>query len=202
MVKIKDFWNDESADSAIPLVIVLAVLSFGLLYIMFSITWEIPIQLMNDFIQDGSVTTQTAHYFELALNMWKCMPFFALIGLTFWCVERSKGGQIGIWTYFSYQTLMITGVLVSAYCVFAYGLSMDGITLTFDEVDFFTDVPEEWDTSRTRGIVISAMYYACLMPAYLTSILHMIHPIIIQKFNDRQVFQTSDPAADINFQQY
>ena len=199
---MKSLLADESADSAIPLVIVLAVLSFGLFYIIFSISFDVPIQSMNDLISEGMVTENTAHYFELCLNMWKTAPWFALIGLTLWCVERSKGGEIGIWTYFSYQSLMIIGIIISCFMVYCYGIAMDGITMAMDEVPMLTtDLAAGWDSSSARAIVIAAMYYVCLMPAYLTSILFMIHPIIIQKFMNQQVYRESD-ATDINFQQF
>lgn len=177
---MKRFIDNERADSMIILVIATALLFFGLFYIIISYTFNPTIEQLTGFIDAGTVTEDTATAFERAVNMVKMSPFFLIVGLVLYCYERGKGTDISAQTFFGYMFLMIIGLVISVYLVFGFGLSVDGITQGLDGT-MLTDVSEEWDTTGPRGTLITMLYYFCLLPGYLTSLLYMIHPIIKQK---------------------
>ncbi len=177
---MKSLIKDESADSMIIVVIATSILFFGLFYILLTYTFNIPIGAMNDLINCGVVTADTKSAYELCLNMWKASPFFMLLGLVLYCYERGKGTAVPAQTFFEYLFLMLIGLFASTYLVYAFGLSLDGITLNLDN-SILTDVGPEWDTVGERKTLIKMLYYFTFLPAFITSLLYMIHPILKQR---------------------
>lgn len=178
---MKSLIKDEKADSMAMLVIATSILAFGLFYVLFTYSLNIPIQEMNQMIVDGSISADTKYYYELALDMWKASPFFMVLGLIIFCYERSKGTDLSVQTYFEYMALMIILTIVSIYMVYAFGLSMDGITSNLD-VTILTDLSDTWSgTHEKREILVKILYYVCMMPGVLGICLYVFHPIIKQK---------------------
>lgn len=177
---MKSLLEDESADSMIIVVIATSLLFFGLFYILLTYTFNIPIGAMNDLINSGMVTADTKSAYELCLNMWRASPFFMLLGLVLYCYERGKGTAVPAQTFFEYLFLMLIGLFASTYLVYAFGLSLDGITLNLDN-SILTDVGPEWDTVGERTTLIKMLYYFTFLPAFITSLLYMIHPILKQR---------------------
>lgn len=177
---MKSLLKDESADSMIILIIATSILFFGLFYIILTYTFNIPIQAMNDMIEDGVVSLDTSNAYQLCLNMWKASPFFMLLGLVLYCYERGKGTEIPAQTFFEYLFLMIIGLFASTYLVYAFGLALDGITYNLDH-SILTDHGPEWDVTDDRSMLIRMMYYFTMLPAFITSILYMLHPILKQR---------------------
>lgn len=173
--------KDESADSMLPLTIALAVIVFGLMFILLSYTFNTPITEMNRLVDEGMVSSDTTESYNLMLNMWKASPFFMLIGLVLFCYERSKGTtELSSNTFFEYMFLMIISLVLSVYLVFGYGLALDSAIINLEQIPFFTNVSPEWDTSETRSLLVSLMYWGCMFPGFLGSILYMLHPILNQ----------------------
>jgi hypothetical protein len=183
MRSFNDFVSDEKADSMIAFVIVGGVLSFGLIFTLLSVTFNSPIQYMNTLIDTGGVSADTITHFETMLYMWGISPFFFLIGLIIFCYERSKGESVDSGTFFSYLMLMIIGLVMSAYLIWGFGCSVDQIISLFNENTFFTDYGAEFDVSGSNVIFRTLIYYICLMPGFITSILFMLFPILKQREN-------------------
>lgn len=153
---------------------------FGLTYSLLSYSLNPAILVMNDLIASGMVTTDTAGMYSLALNMWRAAPFFMILGLVLWCYERGKGTDLSPNKFFEYLALMTIGIYVSIYFIYLFGLSLDQITINMDQ-SILTDVSAGWDSSGLRGTISTLIYYFCLLPAFATSVLYMIHPILKQK---------------------
>ena len=164
----------------IILVIFASIGFFGLTYSLLSYSLNPAILVMNDLITSGIVTADTFRMYSLALDMWKAAPFFMLLGLVLWCYERGKGTDLSPWVFFEYLALMMVGVYASIYLIYVFGLSLDQITINLDQ-SILTDVSAEWDSSGPRGTIATLMYYLCLLPAFTTSVLYMIHPILKQR---------------------
>ncbi len=164
------------------LVIVISLFAFGIYFSMLSYSFNAPIQAMNDMISDGSVSLSTMNYFDLMLDMWRCSPFFMVIGLILWAFERSKGTNLPAQSFFQYQFMMMFGLLVSAYLVYGFGLAMDGITYSLDDTSL-VNVSALWDGSSSRNLYISIFYYTLMLPGLITSLLFMFHPIMEQREN-------------------
>lgn len=178
---MRSLWKDESADSMLPLVIAASVIVFGLMFVLLSYTFNTPIEEMNRMIDEGLVSSDTADSYSLMLNMWRASPFFMLIGLVLFCYERSKGTtELSSNTFFEYMFLMIISLVMSVYLVFGYGLALDSTVMNFEQIPFFTNIDSEWDTSGTRSLLISLMYWGCMFPGFLGSVLYMLHPILNQ----------------------
>lgn len=189
-MKLKSMGEDTTADSMIILVICTTVLAFGLMYTLLSFTYNPTIEAINGLIAQDMVTTDTTGYINLSLNMWKTSPFFVVIGLVLFCFERCKGTDLPVHVYFEYMALMLIGLYVSVYLIFSFGLSLDMITTNLD-ASILTDVSAEWDTSGPRGTISKMVYYFCLLPGFVTALLFMIHPILMQK-ETREVFSRGD----------
>lgn len=177
---MKSLIEDESADSMIIIIIATTILFFGLAYILLSYSLNTPIELMNSLISDGMVTAETSRMYDLTLDMWRASPFFVMLGLVLWCYERGKGTELSTTRYFEYLFLMIFGIYISIYLIYCFGLSMDGITANLD-ASLLTDVSADWDVASERGTLATIMYYFCLLPAFITSLLFIIHPILKQR---------------------
>ena len=177
---MKSLRNDESADSMIIVVIFASIGFFGLVYALLTHSLNPAIEVMNDLIDSGMVTADTDRMYTLALNMWKAAPFYMLLGLVLWAYERGKGTDLSPQVFFQYLALMVIGVYASIYLIYVFGLSLDQITINLDQ-SILTDVSADWDSSGPRGTIATLMYYLCLLPAFTTSILYMIHPILKQR---------------------
>jgi len=203
---MKDIFSDERADSMTMFVIAATVLVFGLAYTILTWTFDVPIQAINDLIASGSLTVDTSEHFETMLNLWQASPFFVLVGLVLWCFERSKGTDLSSGKFFEYLMLMVVSLIISAYMVFAYGLCIDGITSSLDTVTFFTSVSEIWDTSSSRSLCVSAIYWLCMLPGYLGVILFTLHPILKQLEGKTDFFGGSEESderiTDAEIQQF
>ena len=203
---MKDIFTNERADSMTIFVIAATVLVFGLAYTILTWTFDVPIVAINDLIASGSLTVDTTEHFETMLNLWQASPFFVLVGLILWCFERSKGTDLSSGKFFEYLMLMVVSLVISAYMVFAYGLCMDGITSGLDAVTFFTSVSDVWETSDARSLVISAMYWLCMLPGYLGVILFTLHPILKQLEGKTDLFggesSSDETITDSQIQQF
>ena len=163
------------------LVIVSSLFAFGMFYILFTYGMNIPIQIMNQMITDGTVSADTKYYYELCLNMWRASPFFLVVGLILFCYERGKGTDLEVQTYFEYMFLMIMTIIISTFLVYGFGLAVDGITSGLD-ISILTDVSETWgSTAVHRHLMVKMLYYFLMMPAVLGIVLYIFHPIIKQK---------------------
>ena len=176
---MKSLRNDESADSMIIVVIFASIGFFGLVYALLTHSLNPAIEVMNGLIDSGMVTADTDRMYTLALNMWRAAPFYMLLGLILWCYERGKGTDLSPQVFFRYLALMMIGVYTSIYLIYVFGISLDQITINLDQ-SILTDVSADWDSSGPRGTIATLMYYLCLLPAFITSILYMIHPILKQ----------------------
>ena len=196
---MKSLMKAENAGSMSILLIVSALFSFGMLFVLLSTTFNIPIEYMNNAILEGTISTDTKYYFNLCLDMWRASPFFLVIGLVLFCYERAKGTDLEVSTYFSYVFLMLITLIISTFLVYSFGLSVDGITSGLD-ISILTDVSETWgDTIEQRGLVVKMLYYFLMLPAVLGIILYVFHPIIKQK--EVTVFQRDeqDNQPEIGF---
>ena len=203
---MKDIFADETADSMTIFVIAATVLVFGLIYTILTWSFDVPIVAINDLIASGSLSVDTTGHFETMLNLWQASPFFVLVGLILWCFERSKGTDLSSGKFFEYLMLMVVSLVISAYMVFAYGLCMDGITSGLDAVTFFTSVSDVWETSDARSLVISAMYWLCMLPGYLGVILFTLHPILKQLEGKTSMFggesDSDERVTDAQIEQF
>lgn len=194
---MKSLIKDETADSMSMLVIVTSLFAFGMFYILFTYSLNVPIQTMNQMITDNMVSADTKYYYELSLNMWRASPFFMVLGLIMFCYERSKGTELSVQTYFEYMMLMIISIIVCTYLVYAFGLTLDGITSQLD-VSILTDVSETWSgTHAKRLILVKMMYYGCMMLEMIGTILYIMHPIIKQK--EITLFKRENEEEDTDF---
>jgi len=203
---MKDIFADETADSMTIFVIAATVLVFGLIYTILTWSFDVPIMAINDLIASGSLTVDTTEHFNTMLNLWQASPFFVLVGLVLWCFERSKGTDLSSGKFFEYLILMAVSLIISAYMVFAYGLCMDGITSSCDNIEFFTAVSAIWDTTSQRGLVVSAMYWLLMLPGYLGTILFTLHPILKQLEGKTSMFSdggdSDERIVDSQMQQF
>lgn len=177
---MKSLIKDESADSMIIVVIATSILAFGLFFILFSYTLNVPIGAMNDLIASGMITEDTSSAYELCLNLWRISPFFMLVGLVIYCYGNATGSGVSAQTFFEYLLLMMIGVFTSTYLVFSFGIALDGITINLDN-SMLTDVSAEWDSTGERNILITMLYYFTFLPAFITELLYILHPILKQR---------------------
>jgi hypothetical protein len=202
---MKDIFSDERADSMIVFVIAATVLVFGLIYTILTWSFDVPIMAINNLISSGSLTVDTTTHFETMLNLWKASPFFVLIGLVLWCFERSKGTDLSSGKFFEYLILMAVSLVISGYMVLGYGLAMDGITSSCDNIEFFTAVSAIWDTTSQRGLCVSCMYWMAMLPGYLGTILFTLHPILKQLEGKTSFFggssESDETITDYQMQQ-
>jgi len=186
--------TDETADSMLVFLIASSVLVFGIMFTILTYSFNAPIEAMNDLVGSGMLSLDTTENFTTMLNMWKASPFFMLIGLILFCYERSKGTtSLSSGIFFEYMFLMMISLVMSAYLVYGYGMALDAMTLNFEKIPFFTDVSPVWDTSAERSLVVSVLYYACMLPGFLGAILYMLHPILRQTENS---FLSSDNSDE------
>jgi hypothetical protein len=178
-----DFLNDEGADSMLAFVIVGGVLMFGLTYLLLSTAFIAPISLINIMIDNGQLSAATTEHIITMLNMWRASPLFFLIALILFGYERSKGESVDSGMFFSYQALMIITLLTSTYLTWGLGTSTDVICNAFESNVWFTDYGAEFDVSYARVICITLMYYCCMLPGFIGSILFMLFPILKQREN-------------------
>lgn len=190
---MKSLIKDESAGSMILIIIAVTILAFGLMSILLTYSLNAPIELMNAMISAGTVTAETSRMYDLTLDMWRASPFFVVLGLVLWCYERGKGTELSTTKYFEYLFLMLFGLYISIYLVYCFGLAVDGISLNLD-ASILTDVSDTWDTTSERGTVIKLMYYFCLLPSFITSLLFVIHPILKQR--ETKFVYDSEPDDD------
>jgi hypothetical protein len=171
---------------------------FGLMYVIFSHSFNVPIQGFNDFIAGGMVSQDTKDALEMAFDMWKASPFFVVIGLILYAFERSKGTVISAQLYLEYLFLMIIGIVFSTFLVYGLGIAMDSITAAMDATAI-VNVGEAWEVSSDRHFYIKLMYYILMLPAWLTSLLYMFFPIIQQRENTFFTMDDDEPdfAEDV-----
>jgi len=189
---MKDFRSDETAGSMVILTIGLAFLFFGLMYVVLSSSYNIPIQGFNDMINDDMVSQDTKDALEMMFDMWKASPFFVIIGLILYAFERSKGTDLPAQLYIEYLFLMIVGIFLSTFLVYAIGVTADAITSAMDATTI-VNVGEVWETSDLRHLCIKLMYYTLMLPAWLTSLLYMFFPIIQQRENTFFTMDDDEP---------
>lgn len=192
---MKDFKSNETAGSMLILTLGTAFFVFGLMYVIFSYSFNIPIQVFNDFVADGMISQDTKDALDMAFDMWKASPFFVVIGLVLYAFERSKGSEIPAQLYLEYLFLMIIGIISSTFLVYGLGIAMDAITSTMDATTI-VNVGEAWEMSSDRHFYIKLMYYILMLPAWLTSLLYMFFPIIQQREN---TFFTMDNDDEPDF---
>jgi hypothetical protein len=181
---MKSLCTDESADSMLVFLIASSVLVFGIMFTILTYSFNAPIEAMNDLVSNGMLSLDTTENFTTMLNMWKASPFFMLIGLILFCYERSKGTtSLSSGIFFEYMFLMMISLIISAYLVYGYGMALDSMTLQFEQIPFFTDISPVWDTTAERSLMVSVLYYSCMLPGFLGAILYMLHPILRQTEN-------------------
>lgn len=195
---MKCFKSNETAGSMMILTIGTAFFVFGLMYVIFSHSFNVPIQGFNDFIAGGMVSQDTKDALEMAFDMWKASPFFVVIGLILYAFERSKGTVISAQLYLEYLFLMIIGIVFSTFLVYGLGIAMDSITAAMDATAI-VNVGEAWEGSSDRHFYIKLMYYILMLPAWLTSLLYMFFPIIQQRENTFFTMDDDEPdfAEDV-----
>lgn len=160
------------------------MLFFGITYIAIGYTFNVPIQCLNNYVDDGMISAQTMDHFKDALNLWKAMPIFFLIGLTLWCIERVKGEPVAPSTYFEYMILMLVSVTMSCYFVMSIGITLDSVLTALNNCDFITNISRIWGQSRNNAnILIDLEYMIALAPGYLGTVLYTIHAIKKQRDN-------------------
>ncbi|MCE5295187.1 MAG: hypothetical protein LLF94_11325 [Chlamydiales bacterium] len=180
---MKSLMKDESADSMIIFVIIVGALMFGLTYILLSNAFNPPIDIINGMIDKGQMSDDTIAHVTTMLDLWKCAPFFWIIGTILWCFERSKGESISSNAYFEYLVLMCITLVISVYLVWGFGSSVDAFCTAFESNMYFVNYGGEWDVSQTRNLCVCLMYYATMAPGFLGSLLFMLHPILKQRDN-------------------
>lgn len=179
---MKKFDSDETAGSMIILVLGTAFFVFGLMYIVFSTSFNVPIDGFNAMIADGVVSDDTKNAFETMLDMWKAAPFFVIAGLIIYAFERSKGSEIPAQLYFEYLFMMVIGIVISTFLVYGVGIAADAITGALD-ASAIVNVSEVWESSGFRHFCVKLMYYTLMLPAFLTTLLYIFFPVIKQREN-------------------
>jgi hypothetical protein len=184
--------EDETADSMIILIIAVSVFLFGIFHIVFSYAFNTPIIEFNNLIESGTITTETRDGFELMMNMWEASPFFFVIGVIVYSFERIKGTDLPANTFFSYMFMMLIGMIVSVYLVYAFGICIDQITQALDS-SILVNVSEVWESSSIRHFLVKFIYYFAMSPCFITTLLFCLFPIIKQKEN---IFWTVEDEGD------
>lgn len=190
-------------DSVIVLCIVLGLLFFGPTYVAIGWTFNVPIQAMNDYVDKGMISDQTMTHFKDALNLWKAMPFFFLVGLVLFCVERAKGAAVYPSQYFEYLILMIVTVVMSCYFVMSIGIALDSTLVALNNCDFITHLSAEWGATKNNGnILIDLEYYCAMAPGVLGTLLYSIFAIRKQRDNSLTAGESSDSSTGEAVTQY
>lgn len=173
------------------LAIPISIVVFGFIFVYFTQPVNMLIDGFNNLISTNTISVQTYDYFGSAIDLLKASPYFMLIGLSLYTLERSKGTDIPIQTYMSYLFLMITCIILSILLVMVFGSLID-VSMEAIANAQYMNVPEKWNTFYKTNFVIKVMYYGCLAPGYCGSILYMFHPVIKQLGNIIS-FNSSEP---------
>lgn len=196
-------FREGTADSMSILAILLSIAFFGVIFIFLTDPINGIIDSVNGAVTTGQLSEDTVRFFNKCIDLWKATPFFMVLGLILYVLERSKGSDIPIQTYFSYLFGMVLGIIVSAVFVYCFGYLIDTVHNTLATA-LIMDVPASWDQSGTINFVIKILYYVCLIPGYIGSILYMFHPVIKQTANvfDDGSYEAEESLDDFNMNQF
>lgn len=171
------------ADSVVIIVMILGILSFGLAWGCVSYAVNPLAEELNRESSIGALSEDTVKYINYSIDLWQAAPLVFLLGLCLFVYERAKGTDLTPTMFYEYEILLVVGLFISILFVWVFGMTADMIFTALYSSPVISNIAPAWDSSDLVRLMLKMLYYVCLFPAILASILYLIFPVTKQTDN-------------------
>lgn len=172
------------ADSIMIIMLITSVIFFGIAVNYLGGVVNSPIAKMNELIDAGQISEDTHYYFDLMIMLFKCSPLLVILGLFTFAYERAVGTNIDVKLFYSYEVMLLVGLMVSAYLVLTVGWIEDSMLTSIWTNNPFgaAGMGYEDQTNLILGL-LPFMYLTCICSGVLASMLMTFFSILKQRDN-------------------